>query len=204
MAQLKFVFQLVLWHAVEGGVAFKVLVAFLLVTVLWLRLGRVVLQLAVWIVWFVIGDLFFSPSLTINPSLCCLDFFFISTFIDHVPEAKARDGVTVASKSLSLSCSGSLGDINAHFDAVVELDLDCVVESDELAEVFDSLFWRQDLDVHSSNCHHVASSALRCRSGEDLGFRGEWQDLKVHPLNCYQVVFLGLSSRVGDVFVFIG
>ena len=33
------------------------------------------------------------------------------------------------------------------FDAVVELELDCVFQGDELAEVFDFPFWRLDLDV---------------------------------------------------------
>ena len=53
-------------------------------------------------------------------------FFFIFSVIVHVPEALRGDGVTVASKRSSLSL----------FDAVFELDLDCVFESDELAKVF--------------------------------------------------------------------
>ena len=44
----------------------------------------------------------------------CVDwrFLFISSVIVHVPEVYKRDGVTVASKSLSLSRSGCLGDID--------------------------------------------------------------------------------------------
>ena len=55
--------------------------------------------------------------------------------------------ILVASKSLSLSRSGYFGDVNsclwvvnvahAHSMRMVELDLDCVCEGDELAEVFD-------------------------------------------------------------------
>ena len=63
--------------------------------------------------------------------------------IVHVPEAQRSDGVTVASKSLSLSLSGYVVDgnsclwLNARaFDAVCEPDLDCAFEGD-LAEVFD-------------------------------------------------------------------
>ena len=53
----------------------------------------------------------------------------------------------MASKSLSLSLSGYFGDVQLlpvareccprAFDAVVELDLECAFEYDELAKVFD-------------------------------------------------------------------
>ena len=41
------------------------------------------------------------------------------------------------------------------FDVVVELDLDCVFESDELAEIFDFPFWRKDVDVDPLNCYRI-------------------------------------------------
>ena len=41
------------------------------------------------------------------------------------------------------------------FDTVFVFDLDCVFEGDEMAEVFDFTFWRQDLDVHPLNCDRV-------------------------------------------------
>ena len=73
-----------------------VLVAsFLLDGVLWADLGRVFLRFVVQFVWFDVGD-----SVDVRD---CGTFFFISSAIVHVPEAQKRDGVTVTSKSLSLS-----------------------------------------------------------------------------------------------------
>ena len=40
-------------------------------------------------------------------------FFFISSVIVHVSDAQRSDGVTVASKSLSLSLRGYFGDVNS-------------------------------------------------------------------------------------------
>ena len=74
----------------------------------------------------------------------CVDwsFLFISSVIVHVPEVYKRDGVTVASKSLSLSRSmyarrRQFLSAAPDSDPVVELDFDYVLEGDELAEVFD-------------------------------------------------------------------
>ena len=60
------------------------------------------------------------------------------------------------------------------FDAVFKHDLYGVfeIESDELPKVFDFPSWRKDLDVHTLDCCRDASSVLRCRIGDDLGFRG--------------------------------
>ena len=60
-----------------------------------------------------------------------------------MPVAQRSDGVTVASKSMSLSLNGHVGDVNSCLwlvnarasDAVFDLDLDCVFEGDELVEV---------------------------------------------------------------------
>ena len=41
------------------------------------------------------------------------------------------------------------------FDAVAELDLDCVFEGDEVAEVFDLSCWQEELGVDPLNCHRV-------------------------------------------------
>ena len=55
-----------------------------------------------------------------------------------------------------LSHSGYLdGEVAHAFDAVVELELDNVLESDEVAEVFDFTFWWQDVDVHPLSCYRV-------------------------------------------------
>ena len=43
-------------------------------------------------------------------------------------------------------------DCSPAFDAVFELDLDCVFDGGELAEEFYLTFWWQDPDVHPFNC----------------------------------------------------
>ena len=46
------------------------------------------------------------------------------------------------------------------FDDRVELDLGCVLEGDEMAEVFDFPLWQQDLGVQYLNCYCVTVSGF--------------------------------------------
>ena len=77
-----------------------------------------------------------------------LSFFCNPSVIVDMAETWRSDGVTVASKSLRLSLGGYFGLPVARefcprgFEAVVELDLVCVLEGDELADVFDFRFRR--------------------------------------------------------------
>ena len=127
-------------------------VFFLLVGVLWSGLGRVFLLFAVWVVWFVLGDLVdvrgvggcgafcFCFSLRLydhphRPSLCCLELLF-----SFLPSSSTylKDRGDMALKSLSLPLSGSLGEVNsclrlvnvahAHLMRWSNSNLDCVLK----------------------------------------------------------------------------
>ena len=56
--------------------------------------------------------LFVSVIILILRRCVVWSFFFIASVIVHVPEAERSYGVTAASKSLSLSLSGYVGDVN--------------------------------------------------------------------------------------------
>ena len=120
--------------------------------------GRVFVWYTVWVVWFIVGDMvdfrgmcscgtfvfLFVCMLILNIRHCVAWSFSSSpqsssTFLTRGGE----DGLTFASKSLSLSLSGYLGDVNSclaregwphAFDAAFELDLDCAFEGDKLAK----------------------------------------------------------------------
>ena len=89
--------------------------------------SRVVLRLAVGVVGFAVGGIVDAACATAGHLLVFLvcviiliirscavwSLFFISSVIVLVPEAQGSDGVTVAPKSLSLSLSGYVCDVNS-------------------------------------------------------------------------------------------
>ena len=120
-----------------------------------------------------------------------------------MPDALESDGVTVASKSLSLSFSWWRQLLSVAREcclralfAVVEFHLNCVFEGDEPVNIFGFPFWRKDLEVDSLNCHRVASSALSCRVGDDLCFSWRGHMSAVRCCGCDEVVQHVSDTRV--------
>ena len=84
-------------------------------------------------------------------------FFFISSYTVHVLEAWRSDGVTVASKSLSLSLSGYFGDVSsclwlvnvghAHLMRWPNSTWTAFLKVMSWPRCLTFLFWWQDLDA---------------------------------------------------------
>ena len=88
----------------------------------------------------------------------------ISSFIVHILDAKMSNGGDCGVEEFEsvppwVLLPAARECCPRAFDAVFKLDLYGGSDSDELNKVFDFPFWRLDHDVHTLNCHRVASSA---------------------------------------------